>query len=150
MDEVTYPSRESLGFMTITANRLMGASLRRAMKDMGVDLTAEQWGVLVLLWEMSGATQEELAAAACVDKSSMSRLLSLMEKRGLITRRVDPANARRKVIRATDASRELRERVLPVARAVMARTLEGVSPEEHAACLAVLAAVKANLRKNGA
>lgn len=42
MNGVAYPSREPLGFMPITANRLMSAFLRRAMKEVGISLASEQ------------------------------------------------------------------------------------------------------------
>lgn len=150
MSMFRYPPQKSLGFMTVTANRLMSAFLRRKMKGAGIDLTSEQWGVLIQLWQMDGATQEELAVAACVDKSSMSRVLSVMEGKGLILRRVDPANARRKIIRASDGARALQAGSLAVVREVLDMTLEGVSPEDLATTLRVLATVKDNLRKRGA
>ena len=150
MNEFSYPLRKSLGFMTATANRLLSAGLRRAMKEEGIDLTAEQWGILARLWGAGGSTQEELAYIACVDKSSMSRVLSLMEDKGLITRRVDPANARRKIICATDGAGHLQECCLGVVDHVMELALEGVSDAEYAVCLKVLGAVKDNLRKDGA
>lgn len=40
MDDFSYDPQESLGFMTITVNRLMSASLRRKMREDGIDLTA--------------------------------------------------------------------------------------------------------------
>lgn len=150
MSAFRYPPQESLGFMTVTANRLMSAFLRRKMKEAGIDLTSEQWGVLIQLWQMDGSTQEDLAAIACVDKSSMSRVLSLMEGKGLIVRRVDPANARRKIIRASDDARALQGRSLAVVHAALELTLEGVSPEDLATTLKVLATVKDNLRSRGA
>lgn len=146
MNVFRYPPHESLGFMTVTANRLMSAFLRRKMKEAGIDFTSEQWGILIQLWQMDGATQEELAAVACVDKSSMSRVLSLMEDKGLIVRRVDPDNARRKIIRASDGSRALQGRSLAVVHEVLDLTLEGVAPEDLATTLRVLATVKDNLR----
>lgn len=135
--------------MTATTDRLMSAALRRAMKEDGVGLTSEQWGSLVLLWEKDGCTQEELAAALCVDKSSMSRILSLMEDGGLILRRIDPANARRKIICASGKAFELQKRSLDVAQRVIAEALDGVSADELAACFRVLDTVKKNLRNTG-
>lgn len=136
--------------MTATTDRLMSAALRRAMKEDGVGLTSEQWGSLVLLWEKGdGCTQEELAAALCVDKSSMSRILSLMEDGGLIIRRIDPANARRKIICASDKAFALQKRSLDVAQRVIAEALDGVSADELAACFRVLDTVKKNLRNTG-
>lgn len=149
MNAFYYPSQESLGFMTATADRLMSAALRRAMKEDGVPLTSEQWGTLVLLWEKDGCTQDELAAALCVDKTSMSRVLSLMEDGGLITRRIDPGNARRKIICASDKAFALQNRSLGVAQRVIADALNGVSADELNICLKVLDMVKRNLRNAG-
>ena len=149
MNAFHFPSQESLGFMTATADRLMSAALRRAMKEDGVGLTSEQWGTLVILWEKDGCTQDELAADLCVDKSSMSRVLSLMEDGGLITRSIDPANARRKIIRASDTAFALQQRSLDVARRVIAEALDGVNAAELEACFKVLDTVKKNLRNTG-
>ena len=109
-------------------------------------MTPEQWGVLVLLWEWKSATQDELAAALCVDKSSMSRVLSTMQDAGLVTRYTDPANERKKTIRATRSSELVRERGFALAIGALEISLEGVSPEELENCIKVLNAVKRNLR----
>ncbi len=135
--------------MTTTVNRLMHIALRRRMREAGIDLTGEQWAVLVLLWNRDGATQEELTNLACVDKSSMSRVLALMEDRGLVVRWIDPGNARRKFIRASDAAHAIQERSLDVSREVLDLVLEGVSEEEYAVCMRVLETVKKNLLQSG-
>lgn len=137
---------EDLGFMTITANRLMAAFLRRRMAREGIDLTAEQWGVLVLVWNRGSIGQDELAHIACVDKTSMSRALAAMERKGLIVRTPDAADARRKVISATKKADELKERSRAVTEEVLALTLKDVSPQDHATCIRVLATVKETLR----
>jgi len=149
MNDFPYDLHESLGFMAITANRLMNALLHRKMKAAGLNLTGEQWGVLVLLWNRQNSIQEELALRLCVEKSSMSRVLSCMERNGLIARRVDPADTRRKIIRPTQKANRLKERSLAVAREVLALTCAGIDPEDYACCLKVLAKAKANLRKHG-
>ena len=146
MTNFNYDLQESLGFMTITANRLMSSYLRRKMREAGLDLTSEQWGVLVQLWHGGGTSQDELAHVACVDKSSMSRVLAVMEDKGLIDRQVDPADSRRKIVNASDKAMELQERSQEAARQALGAALANVSPEDHAVCLNVLAAIKQNLR----
>ena len=140
-----YHSNESIGFMTITAYRTMHAALRRKLKSSAVDLTPDQWGVLVLLWERNSATQDELAAALCVDKSTMSRTLSAMHDKGLITRETDPLNERKKKICTAEKSLSLRDQVFVMASEAMQRALAGVSREDAAVCMKVLAAIKHNL-----
>ena len=149
MSDSSSDPRNSLGFMTITVNRLMSAFLRKKMREAGIDLTSEQWGVLVLLWNEGGVTQEELARHCCVDKSSMSRVLALMESKNLILRRVDPADGRRKIIRPSDKAQALQRQSQRVAREVLALALKDVSQQDHDRCLAVLGTVKRNLRDAG-
>jgi DNA-binding MarR family transcriptional regulator len=147
MSKFLYHSEESVGFMTITAYRMLNSTLRRKLKEANIDLTPDQWGVLVMLWERGSATQEELAAGHCVDKSAMSRILSAMKSKGLITKEINPTNERKKNINATDASLELRERVFVLASDSLRRALSGISQEDTATCMKVLAAIKRNLKE---
>lgn len=147
MNKSFYRSEESIGFLTITAYRMLNSTLRRKLKELDIDLTPDQWGVLVLLWERGSATQEELAAVHCVDKSAMSRILSAMRDKGLISKEIDSENERKKNIRATNASLELRERVFAVASESLRHALNGVSQEDAATCMKVLVAIKRNLKE---
>jgi len=146
MNNNSYIADESLAYVTMTTYRLMYSTLRRKFKKSGIELTPEQWGVLVLLWERKSATQDELATALCVDKSSMSRVLSTMQDADLVTRCTDPANERKKNICATRSSELVRERGFALAIEALEISLEGVSPEELENCIKVLNTVKRNLR----
>lgn len=146
MYDTFYHSEDSLGFMSVTAHRLLNSTLRRELKEAGIDMTPEQWGVLILLWERGNATQDELAQALCVDKSSMSRVLSLMEDKKMIIRRIDRANERKKVICAAEQSLAIRESGFMTANAVLQAALQGVDRQEAETCIKVLAAIKRNLR----
>jgi DNA-binding MarR family transcriptional regulator len=147
MSDSLYDLHDCLGFMTFTANRKMGAFLHHMMKKAGANLTSEQWGVLIQLWNQKSVTQEELAYVSCVDKSTMSRALSRMERNGLIERRADPADARRKILRPTRKADALKERSVAATREMLARALENVAPHDRVVTLKVLAAVKENVRK---
>jgi DNA-binding MarR family transcriptional regulator len=141
-----YRAEESLGYMTITAHRLLNSILRRKFKQSNIELTPEQWGILVLLWELGSATQDDLANLLCVDKSSMSRVLSLMEEKGYITRQIDSSNERKKIICATEKSVEVREAGFAIANEALKSSLKGVKPHEAQICIKVLAAIKVNLK----
>ncbi|MDR0339819.1 MAG: MarR family transcriptional regulator [Desulfovibrio sp.] len=143
-----YNVENSLGFMTITANRLMGLFLRRRFMAAGIDLTAEQWGVLAQIWNRQSVTQDELARHLCVDKSSLSRVLNTMERKGFVRRDKDPADARRNILCAAPAAEAVKTQALAEVNSAMVRVLEGVAADEHAACLRVLGTIKNNLREN--
>ena len=147
MSILSYIPEQSLGFMTITANRLMNALLRRNMREAGLDLSGEQWGVLVLLWDRGELPQEELIKLSCMDKSRMSRLLAQLEDKELIVRRQDTANARRKRIRVTEKAWGIQEQAVKAARKALEQSLMDVPEEELAVCMRVLEKVKRTLQK---
>ena len=137
----------SLGFMTITTNRLMSVYLSKRFKEAGISLTAEQWGVLAHIWNRGGIAQDELACSLCVDKSSLSRVLNGMERKGLVVRLRDPGDARRKQLPTTPKADEWRARCPLVGKAALDAMLEDIKPEEVDVCLKVLAQVKTTIRK---
>ena len=49
--------------------------LSRNFRQNGVEITPEQWTVLLFLWEKDGVTQQELCNATFKDKPSMTRLI---------------------------------------------------------------------------
>jgi DNA-binding MarR family transcriptional regulator len=86
-----YAPGESLGYLI----KLAFASIQRAVDATmtPLDLTAMQWGPLMLLAQGSD-TAAELARCACVDTGAMTRMLDRLEAKGLI-RRVRSAEDRR-------------------------------------------------------
>ena len=63
--------------------------LYRNFRQYNVDITPEQWTVLLYLWEKDGVTQQELCNATFKDKPSMTRLIDNLEKQTLVTRSSD-------------------------------------------------------------
>ena len=141
-----YDVQGSLGFLTITTNRLMSAYFRKRLIESGIDLTPEQWGVLAQLWNKGSIAQDELAQVLCVDKSSLSRVLDVMERRRLVVRKRDPGDARRKILFPTSQSEPLRESCQDIADDAMEQLLRNVSPQDHDVCIRVLAQVKETIK----
>lgn len=146
MDELFYDPTQCMGFMTYTTNRLLAASLHKHMAEMGVELTSEQWGVLIQFWNQGDVTQEEIISASGMDKSTVSRTLSAMERKGWVTRRLNPSDARRKILNLTDEADTLKQNSLRAVQASLALALQGIEPEDCATCLKVLGLIKKNLQ----
>ena len=53
--------------------------LYRNFRQNGLEISPEQWTVLIFLWEKDGVTQQELCNATFKDKPSMTRLIDNME-----------------------------------------------------------------------
>lgn len=142
-----YDEEQALGYMTITTNRLMGVFFRRMLVAAGLDLTGEQWGLLAQLWNNGPMGQDELAHAVCVEKSSLSRVLDHLERRGLVVRRRDSRDGRRNVLTTTPKADAMRESARAVALACQRAAARGISEKDLNTALEVLKKVKVNIRE---
>jgi Transcriptional regulators len=147
MKPLFYNLDRSLGYLTVSTNRLMSAYFRKRLSDAGLEITAEQWGVLCQLWNEGGGSQDGLATRLCLEKSSLSRVLDTMERKGLVRRERDPLDARKKILRATPAAGVLQAPCKKVADEVMCEILKDCDPGELEACLKVLGQVQQTIKE---
>lgn len=109
------------------------------------DLSHEQAFVLGYLVQNPGAIQRDIAAVSRTSAASVSSLLQGLERRGLIERRTQSGDERRKRVFATPAGTELIAG-FDVAMAEADETiLAPLTPEERATLLTLLTKVTAEL-----
>ena len=89
--------------------------LSRNFRQNGLEITPEQWTVLIFLWEKDGVTQQELCNATFKDKPSMTRLIDNMERQHLVVRISDKKDRRTNLIHLTKDGKELEERARVIA-----------------------------------
>ena len=102
----------------------------RAFRGHGEEITPEQWIVLVRLWEQDGRTQTELGESTFRDRPTMSRILDVMEKRGLLVRKADAENARVWRIHLTREGKALKKVLVPLAQELVQRSVAGIPRRE--------------------
>lgn len=146
MDALFHDFQSSLGFLTITVNRLMSALFRKRLIEAGIDLTPEQWGILAHLWNEKSVAQDELAALVCVDKSSLSRVLDVMERRRLVRRERAKGDARKKLLFTTPEADALRDSCNKVADDLGLEIVKDCAPEEVDICRKVLNRIKLTMK----
>ena len=95
------PSRDRLGFLMVTLTRQWRRFVEEQLAVSG--LTDATWTPLLHLraWG-DGVTQKELAERVGLDGSSLVRLLDILEGKGWVERRADPADRRSKRIFLTE------------------------------------------------
>lgn len=95
-----------------------------------------------------GLTQVQLAATLGVAPATMSRLIDLMEPRGVIVRASHPLDRRSKVIELTELGRERLLAFETERRARWERVFRGVAPDDLRLLKAILARIMSNLGAN--
>ena len=113
----TAATRENLGYLLAKASQRWNELLYAEFVRAGFPEVRPAYGsVLLPLFEEDGLRMGELAARARLSKQTMTTLVRLMERNGLVGRERDPADGRAYLVSLTDRSRAFRavaERVLP-------------------------------------
>jgi homoprotocatechuate degradation regulator HpaR len=110
------PNRPGLLKALLQAREGLLRQLRPALKGSG--LTDQQWRVISELARVDEISASELAAAACLRASSLSRIIKDLETRDFLVRRSHREDLRRTMISITGRGRAVVNEVLPLANLV--------------------------------
>ncbi|NBJ09812.1 MarR family winged helix-turn-helix transcriptional regulator [Microvirga arsenatis] len=94
-------------------------------------LSIPAWRVIVTLGQYEHRTARDMAPDGVMHKSTVSRAVSALEKRGLVVRRPNLDDRREELLALTPAGRAIYEAVAPQALAVEERLLSVLSPQEQ-------------------
>jgi len=141
-----YDPSQSLGFLAGLVSRLLNNRLSTRLKEVGIKMTAEQWGALIVLAKDGPMSQRKLGQQLFLEKSSVSRLIDGLEKQGWILRGKDPEDSRKKVVSITSAVQELMQKGAPIARTVLDEAQRGMDEDELLVLERLLSHSIANLR----
>lgn len=142
-----YDHNKSLGYLASLASRLLSNMLGKRFQEEGIELTAEQWGVIILLLNSDAMTQGQLGERLYLEKSSVSRLVGGLERRGWVVRTKSPDDHRHKLVSPTPMARETAERCAAIARGVLGDAQHGMTEDEQLVCRSFLSRIIANMGK---
>ncbi len=125
-----YPLENSPGYLINQLAAKMNAVLQRAFRSAGYKITAQQWAVLNRLWEENGIHQSLLAERTTKNRHNVSRMLTLLEKQGLLKRRLDSEDARLQRIYLTKKGAMLQDVLVPIVDKVMENIFKGLKKPE--------------------
>jgi DNA-binding MarR family transcriptional regulator len=125
----------------IKNNRNIGEALK-SMK-----LTPAIWRILALLQEEDGITVGELSDESLIERTLLSRILQDLEKRGLVSRRLDKGDKRRTTIYLEPKGAALFQKILPVGRAQIEAAIRGLSTSEFNQLQSLLLRIADNVSK---
>ena len=130
---------DNLGFLLAKASQRWNELLFERFKAAGFGEVRPSYGsVLIPLFEEDGLRMGELARRARLSKQTMTTLVRLAERDGLVTRSRDPDDARAFRVRLTPRAREFEpvaERVLAELDALVAGRLPDPRSDELRAAL---------------
>lgn len=124
------PVDDSPGFIVHLLDTQMRTGLGRAFQSRGFNITPEQWGLLNRLWIREGIHQNTLAKGTFKDRHTITRILNLLEKKGLIKRVPDSDDKRRINIYLTAEGKALKNKLPPIAVNYLKKCLKGLDEKD--------------------
>lgn len=138
MNRCECPTDLSLGCITTQAALSARAFLSRRLEENGIDMTIEQFKVMVVLWKEKSSTQQNIADFVGKDKTSVTRLIAGLEKRSLIKRTSDKNDKRCNLVTLTPQGVALETPTMAVLSEASAFVHKNIDPKELEITLRVL------------
>ena len=104
-----YPEtmQDIVNYMIYKTARIMRLKFQNDMKSINLDITQEQYFILIKLWAQDGQYQVELADDIFQDNPNITRILDNMEKKKFIKRMADKTDRRKFRIFLTEKAKDI-------------------------------------------
>ncbi len=133
----------ALGFIINRTNTRMKNSLFQKFR--GYNITPEQWAVLNRLWVQDGITPKELAELTFKDQPTTVRIVSRLENKELISKKLNPEDNRSILIFLTPKGLELENILIPLGFEALNKAIRGIDQNKIETTKVVLNQIYKNL-----
>ena len=140
-----FSAKEALGHFMGRTTRAMSRMLQNIITHAGYDITIEQWVIIANLNRKNGQFQQQLADNTYKNKTSVTRMINALQKKGLAERIPDPKDLRQKRIFLTKKGVQLYKKLRPLAMQVQEKATQGIEPDEMESCKNILLKIYGNI-----
>ena len=142
--EVNIDFENSIGPWLGKTVKILEYHLQELFNQHDLDLTKEQMIVLKRLHNDDGLSQNELAFLTLRNKSSLTRLLSKMEKKGYITRQQSKEDKRINNVYLTQKGKEVFILTKPVIKKMITKMEKGITASDKKQIITILKKIQYN------
>ncbi|HMG94447.1 MAG TPA: MarR family transcriptional regulator [Chryseolinea sp.] len=128
-------------------SHLFHQMLTREFKENGIGVTVEQFSVLAMLFYQNGLSQQEISDVLGRDKTTVARVISIMERDNMVTRVTNENDNRGKLIYLTRKGRSIQQKAVGVSGKLYLRAISNLKESELKAAIKVMTSMTANLSK---
>lgn len=123
--------------LSLLSNTISGAIAATYQHKFGISMP--EWRIMMILAEYPGSSADEVCRRTRIEKSVVSRALTRLMKRRLVTRGIDGNDRRRSVLKLSATGESVYEEVMPIASHYEQALLAGLSAAERRALDGILA-----------
>ena len=137
--------KKTLGPWLGKTSKMLGCLINEVLATNNIDLTREQWIVLIKLNQHGVLAQNELAFITERDKTSLTRLINTMERKGLVSRKISQNDKRVKLVYLTNLGKMEYKNALPIMQNTIQNLQKGLSNQEIENTIHTLQKLQTNL-----
>ena len=119
---------KKLGFLIANLFNDYTNYMNRYLKEM--DLTLSQTRVLLVLALNNGVSIDYLAEKANIGKSSTTKSVKILEKKGFLTKEINPYDNRKKIVKITKKGRNIQKEALRINYEIETSIISKIGEEE--------------------
>ena len=128
-------------------SKMLSCLINEIFQQEGLDLTREQWVLLMKLHHSHLLSQNQLAFITDRDKTSLTRLIKTMERKELIKRSVDANDKRMKRVALTKKGESVFMKATPLMQETIQSLQQGISLPEIKQTIQTLQKLQQNIHQ---
>jgi DNA-binding MarR family transcriptional regulator len=136
---------KTLGPWLGKTSKMIGCLINEVLITNNIDLTREQWVILIKLHQKGGLAQNQLAFITERDKTSLTRLINTMERKGLVIRKKAETDKRVKLVFMTKMGKTVLTNAMPIMQSIIQNLQKGLDQKEIESAILILQKVQKNL-----
>ncbi len=137
-----------VGITIVATGRAIKTHNLKVFDDKGFEITPEQYVVLNTLNEDGPLYQKELGEKLYKDKANITRLVSILEEKGLVEKNSQVENEKQvNKVKITDTGVSVRDKIAPVIDSARRKYVQDISEDELYTCVKVLEKIRENLSR---
>lgn len=133
-----------VNFMIDQTARQFKQYCQKQFDHLHLNITVEQWIILKIIHQEKELTQVMLASIALKDNASITRMIDLLEKKGLVVRYDDKIDRRKYKVALTKKGDDFVIKNIPIIHKLRMKTIEGISTSEIAQLKNILQKIRKN------
>lgn len=142
MDQI----RDSFGFKLNYTTRNMRRYSNERLKAAGLDITVDHWGILKILSEhSSGLNASALSGIMLKDKPTITRMVDVVVKKGLVRRVPNELDRRVTTLQLTAKGKERVSQALPVVQEIRTFISQKLTDKDLVLLSEILATIDATI-----
>lgn len=119
---------------------------QKRFKEMGFNITVDQWLILRQLYDNHELNQKELAELVFKDTPTVTRIIDLLCEKGLTERKIQPEDRRCFQVHLTEEGRRKVSQIKPRIKEVRLKAWEGLSEDDFKDFQRILNTINMNLQ----